>query len=377
MQKYHNILLNIILVIYSILYQMVILDRFLKYSEAMSAVVISVVMLLSILLLGFRKTLEKKIEKEIKYKTIIIVVLYFLVIYSIGLFSGFERNYYSFHLLLHNIVFPIFTIIGIEIYRYVVVCTKNKTNILLTTIALIIFEVSISLRFSYLLTYKGLFKYTSLIILPIIIRNLVMTYLARVGGYKSTLIYRLLIDTYIYVVPIIPKFSDYMNSMIRICLPILAYMYISKTVDDEMDEKVGKRKLREKVSIINVLLISMLFVIIMLVSGMFTFSIIGVGSDSMNPKIQKGDAVIYRKVKEDEIKKGNILVYKNGKSNMLIIHRLVKIKEKDGIKIYKTKGDANNNVDSVDIKYEDIKGVVVLNIKYLARPTMFFNELVK
>lgn len=379
-EKYKSIILNLILIIYTIIYQTYILKHLLKYSESLSAFIILIVMFLSILLFGYRKDNTNKLKRLILYKTIIIVITFFLITYMCGFVMGFNRNVYSTNplLLLNNIFMPILIIIGVEIYRYVVCSTRSKSEIVITTIALIILEVFISIRFKYLLTLSSAFRYTTIMIIPIILKNILLTYLAKHGGLKSTITYRLLIDTYILFVPIVPAFSDYLNSMFKICLPILSFIYISMTVDN-YNRGVVKDKKKNRVSIINVFLVGILLIFIYLVSGIFTYTILGVGSNSMSPEISKGDAVIIKKIDSyKELKVGDIIAYNNSTSGKIIIHRLVEIKTDDnGEKIYVTKGDANNGVDSIKVTYEKIRGVVKLKIKYIAIPSIYFNELSK
>lgn len=378
--KYKSIILSIILVIFTIIYQTFILKHLLKYSESLSASMILIVMFLSILLFGYRKDNTNRLKKLVLYKTIIIVIIYFLITYICGFIMGFNKNVYSTDLLLiiNNIFMPIVIIVGVEIYRYVICSTRSKSEIVITTIALIIFEVFISIRFRYLLTLSGIFRYSTIVIIPIIIKNIFLTYLTKHGGLKAALIYRLLIDTYMLFVPLVPAFSDYLNSMFKICLPILSFIYISMTVDN-YNKSIVKYNKKSGISKINIFLISILVIYVYLVSGIFTYSILGVGSNSMSPEINKGDAVIIKKLKSDkDLKIGDVIAYNNSTSGKIIIHRLVEIKKDDnGKKIYVTKGDANNGVDSVKITYKKIRGVVKLKIKYIAFPSIYFNELSK
>ncbi|MBR5370326.1 MAG: signal peptidase I [Bacilli bacterium] len=337
-------------------------------------------MFLSILLFGFRKDNANRLKKLVLYKTIIMVIAYFLITYLCGLVIGFNKNVYSTSplLLINNIFMPIVIVIGTEIYRYVVCSTRSKSEIVITTIALTIFEIFISMRFRYLLAVTSAFKYTTIIIIPIIIKNIFLTYLTKHGGLRSTIVYRLLIDTYILFVPLVPAFSDYLNSMIKICLPILSFIYISITVDS-YNEAIVKNNKKSRVSIVNIFLISVLIIFIYLVSGIFTYTILGVASNSMLPTISKGDAVIIRKLEGyRELKVGDVIAYNNSINGKIIIHRIVEIKKDDNKeKIYVTKGDANKSVDTYKVTYKKIKGVVRLKIKYIAIPSIYLKELSK
>ena len=96
----------------------------------------------------------------------------------------------------------------------------------------------------------------------------------------------------------------------------------------------------------------------------------------MKPYIEKGDAVIIKKVNSDnKIKVGDIIAYHNKDVNEIIIHRVVKIKKKNNKNIYITKGDANKSEDNIDISLKDIKGIVLFKIKYISRPSIYFKEL--
>jgi len=82
--------------------------------------------------------------------------------------------------------------------------------------------------------------------------------------------------------------------------------------------------------------------------------------------VRMGDIVVVRGVSFDEIKVGDVIVYKfSGKEP--IIHRVVEIK--DGGLI--TKGDNNRNIDQISegiappIKAENIKGKAILHIPLL------------
>jgi len=96
-----------------------------------------------------------------------------------------------------------------------------------------------------------------------------------------------------------------------------------------------------------------------------------VEGNSMIPTLYNGDLVLIHKPPADEIRVGDIVVYRSPVTGRLVIHRVVKVLESeqnDGTVIYRyiTRGD-NNPVDDVaqgleppgGIPYEDILGVVV------------------
>ena len=114
----------------------------------------------------------------------------------------------------------------------------------------------------------------------------------------------------------------------------------------------------------------------MLSSGFFKYQALAIGSNSMKPKISKGDVIIVERVKKNEIsniKKGDILVYTHDKR--LIVHRVIKTLNLEKETVFITKGDNNNAKDSWFVKKEEITGVVKLRIKYAGMPTIALYEL--
>ncbi|OGM09337.1 signal peptidase I [Candidatus Woesebacteria bacterium RBG_13_36_22] len=76
-------------------------------------------------------------------------------------------------------------------------------------------------------------------------------------------------------------------------------------------------------------------------------------SGSMWPSLKKGDLVFIKGIEnKDEIKQGDIIVYKNAKG--FTIHRVAQLNEETVV----TKGDANNTSDA-PVRYEDIVGKTV------------------
>lgn len=69
-----------------------------------------------------------------------------------------------------------------------------------------------------------------------------------------------------------------------------------------------------------------LLLIVAFTSGLFKYSLIAVGSDSMSPTFKKGDAVLIdQEVTKEDIKEQDVVLFdNNGKT---IIHRIVKIEE--------------------------------------------------
>ena len=375
------ILLNIGLLLYTIIFQLFIIEKLLKYNELISAAFMLIVLAITIYLLNFKRDNKTKLKNEILYKTIFLVIIFFAITYMAGFLTGFYKNAYSLRpIMILNNTFPIiFLVVSVEIYRYITINSVNSRSKLIqfTTYTLTLFEVFITVKVSRLFNLVSAFKILTMQIIPIVTKNIVMTSLSKNGGLKPPLFYRLIMDTYIYLVPIVPAFSEYISSILGMCFPLI--LYISVLSDINENEGVYKtRTFKDDFSFANVLIMSFVVCFVALISGFFPLTIMGIGSDSMNPEIYKGDAIIYKKIKNDDnIKIGDILVFKDKSSDRVIVHRLVEKNQKDNKLYYITRGDNNNTVDNLDLVIDDIKGVVILKVKYLALPSVYFNELMR
>ena len=376
-RKIINTSIILILFLYTLFNRFFLLKNYLKYAEFISAAFMILITSLSIYLYGFKKSRNTKLEKEVVSISRIVIIIYFVIIYGIGVFAGFLKNAYSlkFFGILNNIFSPIIIAICIELLRYIFLEANKNHNksIVLITIAIILLDLSINMRVLDFSSKSEIFKIITSMGLPIIIKNIVFTYVSNHIGYKIPIIYRLFVDMYIFIVPILPNISEYIISVLGICIPFTLYLLSNRLI--ELNEKGIEYNYRKKAfSLTDVPLILLIIILAYLISGYFKYSIIGIGSESMTGKINKGDAVIVMKVKsEKDFKKGDIITYEyNGKT---IVHRLVEIKEEDGKKKYITKGDANITEDNVDLYIDDIKGVVKLRFPYIAYPSILLSEL--
>lgn len=91
--------------------------------------------------------------------------------------------------------------------------------------------------------------------------------------------------------------------------------------------------------------------------GIKTYIIV---SGSMQPNINIGDIVVVKNTKQEALKKGDIISFRDNQS--IITHRINEVLQLDGITKYRTKGDKNNICDSELVKYENIEGKVIVTL---------------
>ena len=95
----------------------------------------------------------------------------------------------------------------------------------------------------------------------------------------------------------------------------------------------------------------------------------------------KGDVIILWRANKNNLNIGDILVFKSSLPQP-IIHRIVKISEKDGQTYYQTKGDHNSDSipgssGEIDISQDRLLGKGVLRIPYLGWLKILFVDAVK
>ena len=296
-----------------------------------------------------------------------------IIIYALGILLGFAKSYGYNLVSLRNVISIIALVVLMEYMRLFVV-KNNYTNIKSTivfTIFLSLLEIFANLRISQLADSYKVFVFISSVIIPIFAEQFLCTYLTYKAGMKPSLLFRLIVKLYMYVFPIVPNLGDYLFSFVKILTPFIIFFIINRAMVEE--EKSKRIITTNTLSIASIPIIACLVVLVMLISGIFKNTLIAIASDSMSPTYNRGDAVIYEKIKPDELKKGDILVFRH--SNIIVTHRIVEIKKKKDTYYYTTKGDANDNIDSYVSTSDNVVGKVNYAIKYIGYPTVLLNEL--
>ncbi len=376
-RKIKNIALLVLFVAYIFIYKLFIFGRYMKYSEMINVSFLIILLGISIFLLGFRRCKNNYMNQNITQVVLVYLMIAFVLMYGLGLFTGFLKNAYSLSAmkLFNNVFAPILIIVLVEMFRYVIIWANrdDKVLVVITTIIITVFEIAIGIRGLPLNDYEMLFRISATVIIPVIVKNAVMSYLCYHVGYRVTLLYRLIMDIYTFVIPVIPNYGEYIQSLILITLPIVIYINAFSLID-ERNQKVEHIFAKSNFTLLDIPVAIVILILACLISGFFPHFMLGIGSDSMSPKINKGDAVILEKVtKKKELKKGDVVAYKKDKH--LVVHRIVGTEKQKGQTVYITKGDLNNSNDAKAVKKSQIKGVVKIRIPIIAWPTVWLTEL--
>ena len=368
MKKYFVYVLELLLFISAIIFNM-----FFK-SELLLKVSIIIISVLYLLEYGFQK--DNSYLKPLVTRIVISCLLSFLiVIYSIGLFTGFSNTVFklNFNYIFNIVILEFISIVLLELMRYVICknSSLNKKPIIFFTIVMIVLNVITEINGYNLSESEGIFVFISVVVLPVISRELLCSYLAYKVSYLPSLIFKVVIVLYEFVFPIIPNLGYYLYATFNLFLAFFIYFLSSKSIDYAEKAKTYVKKSTRRIIYYPILIL--LIILIALISGVFKYKLIAIGSDSMKPVYARGDAIIYKKADASEVDKGDIIVFY--KNNTIVTHRIVNITRGGSTLVIKTKGDANNAPDTFDVNGSEVLGIVEYRIKYIGFPTVWINEL--
>ncbi len=329
------------------------------------------IVILAFLGLNRNKNYLKRIS--IRYM-IVLLLIYLIVIYLLGCFTGFTRSVYSHSLksILVNIIPIGFVVLFQELIRSSVANQSkiNKRPIILLTIFYIIMDIVNIAVHSNLNNFYLIFDFICITVIPTIAKQFVYSYITYHIDFVPVLLYSLSFSIAPYILPIFPALGSFIRASLLLIFPFIVYIVMKKIVTYR--EKARQKMKPYLAKLITIPSIMFLTLIIILVSGVFDYKMIAIGSDSMNPVYAKGDAVIYQKMSGKDVKEGDILVFNTGMN--VVTHRVIDIEIDRGELYFRTKGDNNPTPDNTLVREKDVLGVVKYIVKYIGKPTVWLNE---
>lgn len=114
-----------------------------------------------------------------------------------------------------------------------------------------------------------------------------------------------------------------------------------------------------------VIIVSVILIIIMFntkkngISNIFGLIPLSIQTESMEPTIKDGDIILTYEVDTNELKENDIISFFANEQNTKIIktHRIIQIKNNNGMISYVTKGDNNETIDYIEAAPGDIISV--------------------
>ena len=321
---------------------------------------------------------NSKISGKSKEYSIIGALVYIIISLLLGLLVTFGENPYSTTLLgvLTNLWIFGSIIIAKEYIRYKLinnVYEKDKTKIaILISIVYVIIDMEINRFTTANITVAFVVKQIFSNALPLIVKNMLFSYIAINADYRASIIYEMSIKLYTWLSPILPNLSWMMSSILDISIPIIIFMYLQyiKTKNNiyKTKEDLLKSDPKNAIPIVVVVVLAMWFAL-----GLFPIKPVSIASGSMQPELHIGDVVLIKKCTPNDIIVGDIIQYQM--EGYTVIHRVIEKKQKNGEYIFITKGDNNKQQDTNPVSEDQVIGKCIFKVRYLGYPAIWLHIL--
>jgi signal peptidase len=326
------------------------------------------------LLIGFR---PKRDSNGVAATQIVVVyVLLFLVlIYVLGLVTGFLRSGYSHTplMLIQNILPVVGVVVLTELVRYAIVkrIGDHKGALAGVILAFSALHIIVGSTLYNPTVPLELFEMIGRLVLGGIAANVMLTYVAYKSDFRPTVTYAMILAVYPLAIPILPDLGPFIYAVLDIMLPMLLFMRFNEFFITH--RPIPERHKRSGQILWAMPMVAVLATVVILVSGIFRYWAMAIGSDSMQPEIRTGDVVIIDKNYGDveNIELGSILAFRH--DGRVITHRLIATEhDASGLKI-QTRGDNNNSNDAWSVRESDIVGIVRWKIPLIGWPTVWLD----
>lgn len=369
-------IIYIILSIYLLVTSFFISDLTKYYSIYINPIFWLGLTLITVLIFGFKNIRYKSVKDKIQI-ILIIMLAYILIYFLSGLLFDFAKNMYSteFSSILKNIWAFALIIIFKEFVREKLLHYSGRKLVyaFLITGLFIVSDIELFSIDYYFSSSELFFKYFFSTIFPIISLNIVATYLVHVGGFKTSLTFRLPLILIKILVPLQPDLDWFMLGLYEGILPVVVYLIVNRYHLERINRK-PRKEIRDSNPIYKIILLGILVIFGLFVAGIFKFKPVAIMSGSMEPIFYRGDVVVVEKLEEnyDKLKLYDIIEYRL--DDRIVLHRIVKIENKEGKLTFITKGDNNELEDEKAVETSQIVGKVRFVVKYIGYPSVLLNE---
>lgn len=313
-------------------------------------------------------------KSEVAFILLLVSTVYIMLFYLTGLEFGFHQTLYPFSKTsLFQVILPIgFITICSEIIRYVFLAQDNKQVKYISFVLFVLIDYVMMYNIYSFTSLNATMDIIGLLIFPSITLNFLCHYLSENYGYWPGIIYRLIMNLYIYLIPVAPLMPDSLDALSKLFYPLIILWFI-KLLYQQKKSAVNLKSVRFANISFAIIMIFMVC-LVMIVSNKFRFGSIVIATPSMEGEINVGDMIIYERIDSDDVVSvGQVIVYE--KDDIIIVHRVDEVEYIDGVLRYYTKGDANENRDSGYITRDNIIGITDFKVAYVGYPTLWLLEL--
>lgn len=291
-------------------------------------------------------------------------IIFLIIYFSAGIFDGYGKSPFNHSIsgIFVNLFLVGSVVAGREYARSFLANYGIGTRRIARYIALILLMSLISLpleRITGLHEFKEIVKYSSQYILPEISKNSIALYLVVLGGPLPSIIYTGSIEIFQRLSPVLPDLNWLTSALIGILCPFFSLLTLQRIYATET-KSLKLRDIKHESPLGSMVVTVVCIAIAWFSMGIFRFYPSVIATGSMEPYMNVGDVIILDKSNVDTINNGDIIQFK--REDISISHRVIEILEKDGEKLYRTKGD-NNSASDLELVYSNqIKGKVVATV---------------
>lgn len=324
---------------------------------------------------GHKDRIRKKVDKA--YIVGAIFAIWFVFYMASGLVTTYVHNALVNDIrgVTLNLIAFVTTAACLEYVRYATISLAGRGNFawygVLVTIVFGLMQLGI-LGVLSADSLEGGIKLLVSDIIPVFATSALLTYMAVTAGIMSMMIYRLGNVLLMILPPFIPKHDWYMQGITSVVLALALYLAIDSTRQDKK-RHLTRRHINHAPDVIFIVVLA---VMALFMIGAFAYKPIAIMSDSMKPVFSKGSVVITEKITSSmDIRVGDIIQYEA--EEKMVTHRVVAIsvaRDKDGGRVFMTKGDNSPSVDE-PVSENQLYGVVRYHIPFIGYPTVWLKEL--
>ena len=316
-------------------------------------------------------------KKEIIQYTLIAILLYSLVYLLSGLLIGFGKNPYS--TTIRGIIINFF-VTGLVVFcreyiRYLLINDNTKKDKKIFFILIIIVFSLIDFNISSLsksLNFYYFFKQIFHDLMPVVIKNILYTYLEMYTDFVPAFIYEIVYDFILWVSPVLPKAPWVLEAILNSIFPFILLLYCRYYIQKKDRFHLNSVNNASSPSGLVPFAIALVLVI-WFALGIFPVKPVGIATSSMYPNLKAGDLVFIKKCTANDVKISDIIEYQM--DGYTVIHRIKEIYQNNGEFFFITKGDNNDEEDSLPVREDQLIGKAIFKIPYLALPTIWIHNL--
>ena len=320
---------------------------------------------------------KKKLKKEI-ISYIFIAAFSYIIVYIIsGLFVTFGKNPYATTVqgYIINLWITMSVLIAREYIRYKLINNVyDKDKVLIGALIAAVYVIIDLGMYRFInndsISFLMIIKLVAQVLLPSIAKNILFSYLASFTNYIPAILYEFIINTYMWIAPVLPNSPWIVTVIIDSMIPIIVFLYVRylRLRNDlfKSREKLINSDPRNIITLVVVVVLATWFAL-----GIFPIVPISIASASMVPEFNVGDVAIIQKCSVNDVNVGDVIQYKM--EGYTVVHRVIEKSQNNGEFTFITKGDNNSSPDAHPVRQDQLIGKAIYKIRYIGYPAIWLH----